>query len=108
MGPSPSNRPPALGPPGQPRPKPPVPEAPPAAGPQPDDSTIQPNPEAVGYRTEAETCGHCTYFTQDFCQYPVVAQQVAAGDSCAAFEAKGGGMDEGDPMSTGQEPGMGE
>ena len=54
-----------------------------------EGSSVPPNPEAVDYRTEAETCGHCSYFQGDMCSHPIVAQQVGPGDSCAAFAAKG-------------------
>ena len=62
---------------------------------------VPPNPAAVGFRTEAETCGQCDYREGEFCTHPLVAQDVAAGDSCAAFEAKVAGQTE--PISEGDE-----
>ena len=63
----------------------------------PDSDAIPPNPAALGYRTEAETCGRCSYMEGDMCSHPMIGQQVAAGDSCAAFEPKAGGEMGGTP-----------
>lgn len=59
-----------------------------------EESGIQPNPAALGFRTEAETCGRCSYMQGDSCTHPLIAQAVGAGDSCAAFELKGMGQEE--------------
>lgn len=105
-------RPPALGAPDRKsEPPTPTPMSQPDATPdsEPDgDESIKPNPEAVDYRTEAESCGHCSYFDESgWCQHPIVQMQVGPGDSCAAFEAKGDNMEEqGEPK--GQSGNMGE
>lgn len=59
-----------------------------------------PNPAAVGFRSELETCQHCHYMQGDMCSHPIVAQQVQPGDSCAAFEDK----QEGSMPNQGQAP----
>lgn len=86
MSPS-SNRPPSLRSPGAPNPEPVAEVEEVEMTPEPDgDGAIQPNPAAVAYRTSQETCGNCTYFSDDFCSHPIVAQKVSVGDSCSAFE----------------------
>lgn len=54
----------------------------------------QPDPEAVCFRSEAETCGHCTYMQGSRCSHPIVAMPVAPGDSCNAFQAKQEGQEQ--------------
>lgn len=55
-----------------------------------------PDPEAVGFRTEAETCRTCYYMQGDRCSHPIVSMPVRPGDSCAAhrFKESGGGDDQ--------------
>src|SRR6185295_18679311 len=71
----------------------PKPAAPPKEEKPPEENGggVKANPEAVDYRTEAETCQHCEYMQEDgMCSHPMVAQQVSPGDSCAAFESREG------------------
>jgi hypothetical protein len=60
------------------------------------EHAVKQNKEAVDYRTEAETCQHCSYMdsSDGMCEHPLVADTVAPGDSCSAFEAKEGGPEE--------------
>lgn len=70
----------------EPEPEEPITEA---AEPEPDgDESIQPNPAALAFRSESETCQHCSYMKGDRCSHPLINQPVDPGDSCAAFEPK--------------------
>lgn len=84
------------------------PGAPPSAGDNDRDDTgamgeCKPDPEAVCFRSEQETCQYCNYMQGNRCSHPIVAMPVGPGDSCNAFEAKG--QDQGQPPTPGMNQG---
>ena len=62
-----------------------------------------PDPEAVCFRSEQETCQYCDYMQGDRCSHPIVAMPVSSGDSCNAFRLKQQGSEEAQPPMSGQD-----